>query len=558
MKRLVSLLCLSLMLAATPAAMAKRPISQSIHNLSVSGPGKIKAAGKNNICIFCHAAHHAEPSQALWNKGKQATVYQPYSSSTAKASPGQPTGSSLLCLSCHDGTIALGKMKNKPEVAMAGGFRTLPPGPTQLGTDLRDDHPISFVYFNDPELAPAASLNGVVKLENGQVQCVSCHDPHDNEFGKFLVMSNQGGTLCTTCHTKNYWNQTPHSTSIATWNNMGTDPWPNSSWVTVASNACGNCHRPHTAGTPQRLLNHALEEDNCLVCHNGHVAQKDVQAEFNKFSRHPITTTSGIHDPAEAAVIDSRHVECADCHNPHAAQSGAVSVMGTLTGVRGVNIAGVEVNPVNYEYEVCFRCHADSFNKPTASTTRMHDQTNVRLEFDTANPSYHPVAGPGRNPNVGSLIPPLTSSSVIKCTDCHNNNAGANAGGVGPNGPHGSNYSPLLERQYVTMDPNTYSRSDYALCFKCHSESYVMTDIGFPHDLHMRGNNSACSTCHDPHGISITQGNSINNKALINFDTNIASPNSSGKFYYESSGPNRGSCYLSCHGKDHNPLNYPK
>lgn len=558
MKNVISLLFLSVMLTMTWAAIAKKPISQSIHNLSVSGPGKIKAVLEDDICRFCHTSHSAAALQPLWNKNKPGKVYQPYSSSTAKALPGQPTGSSLLCLSCHDGTIALGKTKNKAPINMTGGTTTLPPGSTRLGTDLRDDHPISFLYPDDPELVPSPSLNGPVKLEEGQVQCRSCHDPHDNEYGKFLVQSNKDGALCTSCHIKNFWNQSSHSNSISTWNSIGLDPWPNSNWVTVASNACQNCHRPHTAGKPERLLNYALEEDTCLVCHNGHVAQKDVQAEFHKYSRHPVTATSDIHDPAEPAVIDKRHVECADCHNPHATQSAATSVMGPLTGVRGVNSAGVEVNPANNEYEICFRCHADSFYKPAAKTFRTHDQTNVRMEFDLANPSYHPVVGPGKNQEVASLIPPLTTSSLIKCTDCHNNSSGPNAGGMGPNGPHGSSYSPLLERQYVTTDPNPYSSASYALCFKCHSESYVMNDIRFPHNTHSRDNNTACNVCHDPHGVSATQGNIVNNSALINFDANVVSPNSNGRLFYESLGASAGSCYLSCHDKDHDPLSYPK
>ena len=50
------------------------------------------------------------------------TAYIPYSSSSLQAKPGQPTGTSKLCLSCHDGTIALGSVvsRNQP-IAMAGG-----------------------------------------------------------------------------------------------------------------------------------------------------------------------------------------------------------------------------------------------------------------------------------------------------------------------------------------------------------------------------------------------------------------------------------------------------
>jgi hypothetical protein len=69
--------------------------------------------------------------------------------------------------------------------------------------------------------------------------------------------------------------------------------------------------------------------------------------------------------------------------------------------------------------------------------------------------------------------------------------------------------------------------------------------------------NAPCNTCHDPHGISITQGNSTNNSKLINFNTSVVSPNSAGLLRYESTGTFSGRCYLSCHGMNHNPCTYP-
>jgi hypothetical protein len=65
-----------------------------------------------------------------------------------------------------------------------------------------------------------------------------------------------------------------------------------------------------------------------------------------------------------------------------------------------------------------------------------------------------------------------------------------------------------------------------------------------------------CNVCHDPHGISYTQGNSTNNSKLINFDTSVVSPSSSGKLRFESLGTNRGRCYLRCHGENHDPKSY--
>lgn len=547
-----------------PAAAA--PVSSSKHNLSVSGPGTIKASGESQICVFCHTPHSAAPNSPLWNRNSPGSTYTPYSSSTAVAIPGQPTGASILCLSCHDGTIALGEiLSSATPIGLVGGVTTMPVGTGRLGTDLSDDHPISFPYTatlasQRGELVNPSTLTGAVKLDSsGQMQCTSCHNAHDDANGKFLVRSNTGSALCQTCHVKNYWTQSAHSTSNATWNGVAPDPWPASNLTTVASNACLNCHKPHAAGGRQRLLNFAVEESNCSSCHNANVAQKNIMNEFNKFSRHPITTT-GAHDPAEPAVASTRHVECYDCHNPHAARAGAGVLPGPLTGVRGVGASGSEVNPAAREYEICFRCHADSPNKPAPRTTRQLAQTNVRLEFDTASPSYHPVEGPGKNPNVPSLAGApagLTTSSTIACSDCHNNNTGPKAGGVGPNGPHGSAYAPLLVRQYLTTDPNTESASAYALCYNCHSRTSILGNQSFrEHNKHIVGERAACNTCHDPHGISVTQGNSTNNSKLINFNTAVVSPNRSGILRFESTGTFSGRCYLSCHGRNHNPETY--
>ena len=230
--------------------------------------------------------------------------------------------------------------------------------------------------------------------------------------------------------------------------------------------------------------------------------------------------------------------------------------------MRGVGITGTEVNPATREYEICYRCHADSTNKPVPITTRQIAQTNVRLEFATTNPSYHPVEGIGKNLNVPSLTGApagLNTSSIIACTDCHNNSAGPKAGGVGPNGPHGSAFAPLLVRQYVTADPNTESASAYALCYNCHSRTSILGDQSFSdHNKHIVGERSACSVCHDPHGISAAQGNVTNNSKLINFDRSVVLPLSgvTNTPRFESTGTFRGRCYLSCHGKNHNPESY--
>jgi predicted CXXCH cytochrome family protein len=553
-----------ILLLAIPGGPAFGVVANTRHNLSASGPGTVRAATESQICIFCHTPHNAAPNSPLWNRRNPGSTYTPYSSSTAVATPGQPTGASILCLSCHDGTIALGEVLSlATPISMAGGVTTMPTGPGRLGTDLSDDHPISFAYTatlatQRGELVSPSALTGPVRLDaGGQMQCTACHNAHDDTNGKFLTMPNRASALCQTCHTKNYWSQTAHRTSTATWNNAGTDPWPVTAWTNVADNACENCHRPHSAPGRQRLLHSATEETVCFTCHNGNVASRNIQSEFNKASIHPLTSTTGAHQPREAAVATSRHIECVDCHNPHASRSGSGNPPGPLTGVRGVGLTGAEVTPATYEYQVCFRCHADSPGKPAARTPRQLSQTNVRLEFDTVNPSYHPVAGPGRNSNVPSLIAPLTTASTITCGDCHNNNSGPRAGGTGPAGPHGSAYVPLLVRQYLTSDNTAESSTSYALCYNCHSRTSILGNQSFPlHNMHVSGERAPCNICHDPHGISATQGNSTNNSRLINFDTSVVSASSSGILRFESTGTLAGRCYLRCHGQNHNPCSY--
>jgi predicted CXXCH cytochrome family protein len=538
-------------------------ILDSRHNLSISGPGAVKASGESEVCIFCHTPHNARQDiPYLWNRSAQSTIYTPYASSTLAATVGQPTGASRLCLSCHDGTIALGAVLSEPTAISFSGATTLSGRSTSLTTDLSDDHPVSFDYqgsitSGNHELVEASALSdSPVQLDGaGQLQCTACHDPHDNEFGKFLVMTNQGSALCIECHAKSEWPVSTHATSSATWSGTGVDPWPDSEYATVAENGCGNCHRPHTAATHQRLLKRVNEEDNCLVCHGGEVAtESDIAAELAKVYRHPVADFLGVHDAAEDFKDPggvTRHVECEDCHNPHQVNgttAAAPYVSGKNIGVKGIDAAGAETTNAWNLYEICFKCHADPSNNviTTPAVTRQINQLNTRLEFSEGNPSSHPVIRTTDSPPVPSLLPPYTSGSSIYCTDCH----GSDNPAAGAQGPHGSMNEHLLVANYTTADWQTENTDTYALCYRCHSRSVILSpQSGFPrHAQHIR--NTSCATCHDPHGISATQGNSTNNGRLINFNIEIVSPSSDGQLYYDGDGI-QPTCVLVCHRHVH-------
>ena len=539
------------------------------HNLSVNGSGTVKASTESEVCIFCHTPHNSSPRPPLWNRNDPGSIYTLYTSSTTQASIGQPTGSSILCLSCHDGTIALGSVLSRPSpIPFGGSVTTMPVGTSNLGTDLSDDHPISFTYNAalaalDGQLQDPATLTGQIQLENGKVQCTSCHEPHRNVYAGFLVASTNQSVLCVACHTMSNWNSSAHKTSTSTWNNSGPNPWFHTPYTSVNANGCESCHNPHSAGGHPRLMNYQAEETNCATCHNGNVAAKNIMGQFSKMYRHNITGYTNAHAPDENALVQPRHVECSDCHNPHQSNNqtaAAPNANGTQKGVKGIDASGNPVTQVQYEYELCYRCHADSNDKPGPPTARQIVQGNVRLEFALTNPSYHPVEGVGKNPNGPSLISPNTVTSKIYCSDCH-----ASDGTGSPAGPHGSIYPRILKYQYITADNTTESAAAYALCYSCHNRtvlfnsnlsgySQVVQDV---HRKHVMEEHTPCNTCHDPHGISGTQGNSSNNAHLINFNTAIVFPlTSNNRLEFQDLGTYTGRCYLRCHGEDHSPKTY--
>jgi len=592
LSRLAWLGALAIPVVAVSQVRVDAPVNK--HNLSTSGPGPIKSGTVTEICVFCHTPHNANPAVPLWNQTLSSGVtYTPYTSSTLVAAVGVPTGSSKLCLSCHDGTVAIGSTVVGGQIPMQGvnaqGRMT---GTSVLGTNLSDDHPISFVPVTGPHIVNPPSGSPVQLDDNGQVQCRSCHDPHRMDIDpiaqKFLVTNNAASGLCVVCHNQPYWSTNPstHKTSTKSY---AAAQGAHTGYNTVANNGCESCHRPHSAGAPPRGLK-AVEETTCgsagSQCHGSSGIGRNIEAEFAKAYGHPTyRTTPSVHDAAEAptnpsaqlpeqSVAEPRHAECPDCHNPHASYAASASAPkagGKIAGVWGIDSNGSLATPggmpasVN-EFEICYKCHADSANKPQSGggptppyPQRQLPQFNMRLMFDPANPSYHPIEAPGRSSRVPSLIAPWTTASVMYCTDCHDNDQGPKAPtpGTGPSGPHGSSYKHLLAGRYdVDNEYTTESAAAYALCYKCHNRGVVLSGTSWRgHDQHVRDLRASCSLCHDPHGISSSQGNSTNNAVLMNFDTRFVTPSSSGLLRVDNLGTNP-RCYLRCHGKNHNPESY--
>ncbi len=171
-------------------------IQQTRHDLSLEGEPS---------CSYCHLAQEPpEPIKPQWDRRRGAATYPTYSEADLEhMTEWQPQGVSLVCLSCHDGTLGPDRV-----VDSATGALGWNPIRAVIGTLFASDHPISVAYarvrpggFNVVHRGRVRSLplygDGQDRLE-----CASCHNAHFEAFGVFLRAAAGQGTLCRTCHIK--------------------------------------------------------------------------------------------------------------------------------------------------------------------------------------------------------------------------------------------------------------------------------------------------------------------------------------------------------------------
>jgi hypothetical protein len=248
---------------------------------------------------------------------------------------------------------------------------------------------------------------------------------------------------------------------------------------------------------------------------------------------------------------------------------------------------------VDKEYELCFKCHS-------SWTTQPSGQGDKALEFNPNNSAYHPVEAAGRNQSAAMVknleSAGLTPSSVLKCTDCHNNEATSDVRGKasnsskGPKGPHGSANQWVLRANYnrtTGASLGSYDPNNFSLCFLCHDERMVTENVGGGpqvytnfgktqnlHYLHVArsgggfGTYATCAQCHYNVHSNAEQDNvqfynndmwgywyvgipPSGNTHLVNFSPDVQPRGTNAKpawFYFEP--PGMIGCDLRCHGAD--------
>ena len=490
-------------------------VSQTLHNFSATGTGAVRTTDPNTeVCVFCHTPHGATtfPGAPLWNRSVNDT-YTPYTSSSLDAetimggSLDSPAGSSKLCLSCHDGTLALGTVNvfaGQTNYTFPMTSTTMPDGEgsatgftRNLGTDLSNDHPISLTYNSDVatqdgELFTPAVGSGVhidtrspgnkplIPLEPtgtagaGQIQCATCHDPHIFDPAavtsiKFLRLNRfqQGPAaegsftefndmVCLGCHDKKGWSTSAHAdntvaneTYISTAPNLREIPAGMPVWQV----GCLNCHDTHTVHGARRLLREGTDSLSDPKSGGNSAIEETC---YQCHSSNPIITNVGndVPDIETDFKTLNRHMPISNIDQPAATEVHDITDadFSETREKLGRN------NDVNRHVE-CTDCHNphrvmkdrlfNGISGDTSEGTHEHasGHTNIASGVLRGTWGVEPVYG-------GNLFLEMPLNYVVKNGD----------GGLGA--PAGANGNAA---NYVTRE--------YQVCLKCHSD-YGYTDTG--------------------------------------------------------------------------------
>lgn len=201
---------------ASSAAFAG--IVGTMHDWSTTGAAgqgqSLGATPGDQVCVVCHAPHGtAGAGTLLWNRtysgGSSYVMYGAASAGLAgttaagTATNTTPGSVSILCLSCHDGTVGL------EQYAGNSTGTTVMTGAAAIGVDLNQEHPIGVPYTAGAGFNPTTTSFGATNtiadvLVGGDVECNTCHDVHDSEAlaERFLRVTLAQSAICTACHIK--------------------------------------------------------------------------------------------------------------------------------------------------------------------------------------------------------------------------------------------------------------------------------------------------------------------------------------------------------------------
>ena len=539
----------SLLLFGGIAQVANAAITQNVraskHNLSASGPGPVKATSETEVCVFCHTPHGANQSAdaPLWNHALSNATYSPYFSLSLDANPlpDQPGASSKVCLSCHDGTLAVGTvgaLGGKTNVAIAmGGTGTggvMPDGSgtntgytRNLGTDLSNDHPISFNYDTtlggpsgtDGELRLPPVIEGSVNivanrttsvkkpvfpLENDKVECITCHDPHliDTNTNDPPLKFLRGNRLQKTAPLGSLYDQTNDIMCLAC-HDKGGMTWAYSAHSNEL--VADETYLDAEATTREFPLGTAVWQSSCLGCHDSHSVQgaRDLLREGTDslsipksggnsameqtcYQCHSASGTSVLSDISPVNnVPDIKSDFALTIHMPIDNPPETHNVGGSFddsTSAGAGHLANGTTGRCNTPSDQCGKDLMESeavLGKPSAGGV----STNRHIECDDCHNPHR--ATKNRLFNADSTVPDASGTHkhniAVGDTTPHNNIiSGSLRGTMGVEPTYSSNEFGIDPSSFdvkrgdggtaaSTVVTSTWVTREYQVCFKCHS-----------------------------------------------------------------------------------------
>jgi hypothetical protein len=513
--RIIISICTAALLCMGTPAMGEimSDIARTKHNLSVDGPGPVRAINETKICVFCHTPHAATLASGaptpLWNRELSGATYEVYTSPsldalTIQTQLDQPGGSSKLCLSCHDGTIALGAVNvtgGQVDVTIrltGAGDGRMPAGEgvdtgftRDLGIDLRNDHPISVTYDDDLAAADNELLNPVVEPHIGvrqpgvrpavpleltgiggepQVQCGTCHDPHirDSDLSKnikFLrlnrfqeaapsdgIFDQTNDIGCLACHDKGGWSTSAHADpNVADEIYLSSDgelrDFP--AGIAVWQAGCLNCHDSHTVSGARWLLREGTDDAVNSPQTGGNSAAEETCYQCH--SPTPIVNNpSGEVKDIESEFTLAIHMPISGDDDDSSSEAHEITDNDLVEDQEALG----KGEPQNRHAE-CSDCH--------------HSHRMMRNErFNGTGPGIRSAHTLGTNIASGALRgawgvePVYGSASFLSLPSSYLMKKGDGGNGTG-----------------VSVD-SAYVTREYQICLKCHSDYGFDDDNGFP------------------------------------------------------------------------------
>jgi hypothetical protein len=444
-------------------------------------------------CVSCHVDHDKFNSNKGANLRSTIGAASAVATNTDFIAPGT-TGNPGICASCH----TVSRVKQNADQASSGTTYTVSISATGYAASAHN-------------YTVATSFSGSAFRAN----CAKCHN---DTLAKSYQTSVEGTLTAFGVHTSS------EARILASLGGTLANPYE--------ERFCYKCHSKASESQGSTWTASVMKDRYGLVSMTA--SSVAIYSQVAKTYGHKVGNYAGKHKASRSdettAYIGqaaSKHVECSDCHDPHDAGKGT-HTLGTANGNRvGPVLAGVQalsvtlpatnwttptasayswVETATYEYQICLKCHTSGANAALSSWggTGANAWTDVALEFNPANASFHPVMAPlGDTKKLTASWMDAEWQAVgtqtMTCSDCHGDMKTTAAA----LGPHGSSLPHILKGRWPLNSSGvayTISNADSELlCEQCHA--------GLANQrAHVNGGGShsgaACYRCHIviPHG----------------------------------------------------------